>query len=757
MGFSLNFIQAGAAYNTLEKHVPAPMFRRVFQVEKPLEEVLLTICGLGFYQVYLDGVSLDRGLLCPYINNPDDLLYYDQYEIHRGLDVGKHVLAICLGNGLQDSSAGQAWLFDQARWRGAPRVALQLEGKDGEGKKFSLEADTKFRVWDSPILFNDLRCGEIYDARLEQQGWTMPDFDDSDWRYADRAEPPRGETVLNRADPVIIGQEISPVAILPQEDGFVYDFGVNTAGVCRLVIRGTPGQTITLEHAETLDENGRFDPTSVRMLDGCSYLPEDYAQKDIYICSGRGEEIHVPSFTYHGFRYVLVKGITVEQATPSLLTLLEMHSDLKERGGFSCADPTANQIQQIVRRSTLANFFYFPTDCPHREKNGWTGDAAVSAEHTLLNLAAENSYKEWLRNIRKAQCEDGALPGIIPTAGWGYEWGNGPAWDSALFYICDEIYRFRGDREILQENAACLMRYLDFLTHKVREDGLIAYGLGDWNPVGRGSWDCKSPLAFTDTVLSMDNCIRAARMFRVLGYSLQAEFAEAFSMRLRKAIRDKLVDFSTMTVAGECQTSQAMALYYGVFEPEERDAAFARLLDLIRETDEHMDVGILGVRVLFDVLSAYGYTELAFRMIVRSDYPSYGNWIARGATSLWESFQREGVSPGSMNHHFFGDVSGWFIRSLAGIVLNPNYDDVTVVHFRPGIIPSLPYAQAFHIAPAGEIRIRWTWEESYVRLETTVPEGMMGKVILPVGYRLEDGTIEKDISCGTHVMSIITS
>ena len=144
-------------------------------------------------------------------------------------------------------------------------------------------------------------------------------------------------------------------------------------------------------------------------------------------------------------------------------------------------------------------------------------------------------------------------------------------------------------------------------------------------------------------------------------------------------------------------------------------------------------------------------------MIVRSDYPSYGNWIARGATSLWESFQREGVSPGSMNHHFFGDVSGWFIRSLAGIVLNPNYDDVTVVHFRPGIIPSLPYAQAFHIAPAGEIRIRWAWEESYVRLETTVPEGMMGKVILPVGYRLEDGTVEKDISCGTHVMSIITS
>lgn len=754
MGFSLQFIQAGNAYNTLQEHVPAPLFRRVFRVEKPLKEVSLTICGLGFYQLYLDGIQLDRGKLCSYISNPDDLLYYDRYEIADGLSTGDHVLAICLGNGLQNSAAGWAWLFDKARWRGAPRVALMLEGTDSEGEAFTLEADQSFRVSDSPILFNDLRCGEIYDARCEQAGWNTLAFDDSKWGFAQKSDPPRGRPVLNGADPVVVGQEILPVAILPQEEGFVYDFGVNTAGVCRLTVSGSAGQTITLEHAETLTEDGVFDPTSVRTLDGWDYLPLDFAQKDTYICSGQGVESYVPAFTYHGFRYVLVKGIAAEQATPSLLTLLEVHSDLKERGGFECADAVANQIQQIVRRSTLANFVFFPTDCPQREKNGWMGDAAVSTEHTLLNLAAENSYKEWLRNIRRAQDDNGTLSGIVPTAGWGYEWGNGPAWDSALFYMCDEVYRYRGDTEILRDNAACMMRYLDFLTHRVREDGLIAFGLGDWCPVGRGSSEYKSPLEFTDTVLSMDNCNRAARAFRALGYSLQEGFAESFRDKLRAAIRAKLVDFSTMTVAGNCQTSQAMALYYGVFDPPEREAAFARLLEFVREADNHMDVGILGNRVLFDVLSEFGYTELAFRMITRPDWPSFGNLIARGATSLWESFQKKGVLPGSYNHHFFGDVSGWFIRSLAGIVLNPHRDDVSCVYWRPGIIRSLPYAQAFHTAPAGTIRVRWEWEHSCVRLNATIPEGMHGKIILPTGYRFEDGTTEKDIQGGDYSLLV---
>ena len=168
-----------------------------------------------------------------------------------------------------------------------------------------------------------------------------------------------------------------------------------------------------------------------------------------------------------------------------------------------------------------------------------------------------------------------------------------------------------------------------------------------------------------------------------------------------------------------------------------------------------MDVGILGARVLFDVLSEFGYTELAFRMITRSDYPSYGNLIARGATSLWESFQKEGVSPGSLNHHFFGDVSGWFIRSLAGIRFNPKYDDVSVVEFRPGIIPLLPYAEAFYIAPAGEIRIRWEWKNSGVIIYTVLPEGMKGKIFLPKGYKFEDGTSDMETRCGAENIMVI--
>lgn len=212
----------------------------------------------------------------------------------------------------------------------------------------------------------------------------------------------------------------------------------------------------------------------------------------MYICKGEGEETYTPSFTYHGFQYVLVTGITPEQATSDLLTYVVMNSDLKERGGFTCSDPTVNTLQELTRRSDLANFYYFPTDCPQREKNGWTADAALSSEHLLLNLSPETSYREWMRNICKAMDDRGALPGIVPTGGWGFHWGNGPAWDNVLLYLPYFVYLYRGDKTILEESAASILRYLHYLTTRVNEEGLIKIGLGDWVSAGPGQRSVQS-------------------------------------------------------------------------------------------------------------------------------------------------------------------------------------------------------------------------------------------------------------------------
>lgn len=745
MDFPRQFIRATEEFTTLDRPVPAPYLRKSLTVEGGARGASILVTGLGFYELYLNGKRLTKGPLAPYVSNPDDLVYYDAYTVD--LPAGENVLGLWLGNGMQNNPGGYIWDFDKVPWRGAPMAALRLTYTDAAGEH-TVETDESFRTAPSPVVFDDYRFGEHYDARLEIPGWNLPGFDDSGWKPALPAPTPRGEARLCEAEPIIAAQELKAVSITPEGDGFRYDFGVNTAGVCRLTVKGEPGQRICLTHGERL-KDGRLDVLNAWF--DREFVERDLklVHKDVYVCKGGDIESYTFTFTYHGFRYVTVTGVTEEQATPELLTYVVMHSDVKERGGFSCSDETANALQRITRVSDLANFYYFPTDCPHREKNGWTADAALSAEHMLLNLSVETSYKEWMRNICKAQNDAGALPGIIPTGGWGFHWGNGPGWDCVLVYLPYFVYLYRGDASIAEESAASILRYLHYLTTRIGRDGLIQIGLGDWCPAGRAV--PRAPLELTDTVLSMDIAQKAAFLFGVLGMEAQKAFAESLAARLRAAGRERLLDLSTMTALGACQTSQAMALFYGLFEPGERPAAFRRLLDFIEEAGEHIDTGVLGGRVIFHVLTDFGRSDLAYTMITRPDFPSYGNWLARGATSLWEDFTPEGGPVNSLNHHFWGDISSWFIQALAGIRFNPHRDNHWEVDIRPSFVPQLTSAEGFHIAPAGEIRSAWQrQEDGSILLRLTVPDGMTGHILPEDGWMFDDGLAVKPVAGGEY-------
>ena len=634
--FSLKFITASRAYSTFTEMVPAPYFRRSFTVDKEISSASLTICGLGFYELFLNGERITKGYLAPYISAPDDILYYDCYDLSGKLKAGKNTIGVVLGNGMLNCPGGQIWDFEKARWRSAPKLAIAAEIRYADGESLSFEADEQFVCAPSPIYYDDLRAGEFYDARKEIPGWNLPDYDDSGWQSALPAETPRGECRITEAEPIVIrarrkpteirrasiGQfprkhdklpVIDPVGVEAETDGWLYDFGVNEAGLCRLKIRGEAGQKIVLQFGEALDGEGNLD------LRGMSFLPRALNHRDIYICRGGDEEIWMPTFTYHGFRYCLVLGLKEEQATEDLLEYAVMSSDLRSAGDFRCSDEILNKLQAATRTADLANFYYFPTDCPHREKNGWTADAALSAEQVLLNFTPERSYREWLHNIRKAQREDGALPGIIPTAGWGFAWGNGPAWDCIAVYLPYFVWKYRGDTEIIRENAVMLMRYIHYITTRRDSDGLIHIGLGDWcQSAHRGA--PTAPLKLTDTIMCMDICHKAAVCFGAVGMEAQRQFAESVYGEFRAAARRHLIDFATMTALGNCQTSQAMAIFYNVFEEAEKPAAFRVLVDLIEENDGLMDVGVLGGRVLFRVLSLFGRTDLAYRMITDARY-----------------------------------------------------------------------------------------------------------------------------------------
>lgn len=743
MDYVNKFIQATKEYNTFEKTVPAPYIRKSFVSDrKTVARIYIAACG--FYELYLNGKRYTKGFFAPYISNPEHYIYCDAYDVP--LDEGENVIGIILGNGFQNNPGGHIWDFDKASFRSAPMVALTLTYQNAEGDQVIIESDDSFKTAESPIRSDDYRFGEYYDANFEISGWNQKGFDDSMWKPAMEVTPPKGKIRLCEAEPIVQETEVKPVEIYKDGDSYIYDFGYNNTGVCRLHIKGRKGQKIELQHGELM-KDGKLVLENVWFVREHWERDKEIVHKDTYICKGEGEETYVPMFTYHGFRYVRVSGIDAEQATPDLLTYLILHSDIKSRGGFTCSDAVVNQLQEITRRSDISNFHYFPTDCPHREKNGWTADAALSSEHVLLNFTAEVSYREWLRNICKAQDEQGALPGIIPTGGWGFSWGNGPAWDSVLAYLPYFVYIYRGETDMIKESAAAFMAYLRYLTTRTDENGLIQIGLGDWCHVG--GRPPKAPLVVTDSIMSMDIANKMSVMFEAIGMASEQAFAKKIASDYREAIRKHLIDFDTMTAEGNCQSSQAMCLYYGVFEKEEEPMALQRLLALIHDEDDHMDVGVLGGRVIFHVLSKFGYSDLAYQMITRPDYPSYGYWIEKGATTLWESFFPDDRRD-SMNHHFWGDISAWFIKCLAGIRFNPRGNDIQSVDIRPSFVEALDDAEGYYTAPMGKILSSWKKTEDGVLLNLQIPEAMKATAYLEKGFVFADGSSVKTVSSGEY-------
>ena len=746
MRFPDSFIAAGYAYADLDRFVPAPFFRKVFAAQKT-EQAEIVITSTGFYRLFVNGRDVTKGVLAPYISSPDDLIYYDRYDVSEDVVEGENVVAVLLGNGFQNNPGGAIWDFDKAPWRGAPSFAMRLSLTAADGSTTELESDETFRVCDSPIRFDDYRCGEVYDARLEKEGFLCAGFDDGALGHAMRVASPRGEKRLCTAEPVRVYKELKPVSISRQGEGWRYDFGENGAGICRLNIDAEQGQKITLRYGEWL-KDGELCLDNIRFPQ-MSALQKDFVQKSEYICKA-GRQTHVPSFIYNGFRYVLVEGITEEQATEELLTCLCTSSLTERAGAFDCSDEVVNKIQEATLRSDVSNFHFFPTDCPQREKNGWTADASLSAEQLLLNFRPEKSYKEWMRSIYKALNDRGQLPGIVPTGGWGYHWGNGPAWDNVLVNLPYYTYVYRGDREMLEELATPLMRYLNYLFTRLDERGLMEIGLGDWCQPGVGAADYDAPLVVTDTILTYDIAVKAAFIYDVLGQEPQRRFALALAQRVKAAFREHLLDRECGAVQGCTQTGQAMAIYYGLLTGEEKEKAVKLLLSLIDEAGGHFNTGVLGSRVIYRVLAENGEVDLAYRMIVRPDYPSYGNWIRRGATTLWETFQPEGGPVDSLNHHFWGDVSAWFYTYLAGIRINPTGRDVARVEVKPLFPNGLDSVRAHHDTPNGRIAVRWERTgEHQLQLHIEAAQALHGCIRLPDGWRFTDGAEEKPLASGS--------
>lgn len=752
MKISKQFVSECREYSTYAEHVNAPVFRKSFTLEEGGICGKILICGLGFYDLFINGEKITKGYLAPYISNPDHIIYYDEYDLTPYLQSGENVVGIMLGDGFQNSKTG-IWDFVDNIFNSAPKLALSMKVEDNN-KVQEFEA-TDFVCKKGPIYFNDLRSGVFFDKRQEESGWNAPGFHEEGWHAPILVERPRGQAKRCEAEPIHVINEFKPIKIwkgtladyvmradaytgsytpegkLEQEGGYIFDFGQNTAGIFRLKIKGHVGQKISFQCGELLDETGALSYKNI------NFYPNGYSQRDIYIVGSEEEEIFEPMFTYHGYRYLYVTGLEEEQVTEETLTYLEMSSDLEKRGTFHCSDEMANAIFDAAQRSDRSNFYYFPTDCPHREKNGWTGDAQVSAEHMILTIGAETSWKEWLCHIRAAQREDGALPGIVPTETWGFDWGNGPAWDRVIFELPYVIYKYRGETGVILENAHAMMRYLEYVSRRRDENGIIAIGLGDWVPVGRAADDYLPPLGFTDSLMVYVMCQEAQVMFDAVGLHNNSAYAKNFGMELRKAIRTQYVDMNQMLVKSNCQSAQALAIYYDIFEAGEKTEAFRQLLKIIYRDEKKATCGFLGMRVLFHVLADFGEAELAYEMITTDEFPGYGYFIKMGETSIPEFFH-----PGtsyrncSLNHHFLCDVVQWYMKYPGGIQVQNSKK----VRIQPTFIQKLTTVSASHKLPAGEVKVQWKRETEKIYLEVECPTGVECEIVLESGWYFEKNT-----------------
>lgn len=758
------FIKASNEYTTLKKSIPAPMIRKNFELNFTPKTAKIFITTPGFYELYINGKNITKGFLAPYISNPNQMLCYDEYDITSLLCKGKNAVGIILGNGFMNQTISH-WFFNELSFSGPVCVALDLHA-DGDGESFSLSADESFKVHPSPILYDIYRSGVRYDARLEIDGWCNADFDDSDWDNAKYARAPLGELVPCYAHPILTRAELKPISIERQQnfcyyythlykgepveitrvkDGYMYDFGINTSGVCRLKIKGERGQKITLRHGERLAADGKFCINSAffPVIDLPDY--EDHVkdfQTEVYTLKGGKEEIFVPPFTYHGFRYVFVEGITEEQATKDLLTYIVFSSDVKKRADFKCSNSLINQLYDMTVNADLSNFHYVLTDDPHREKNGWTGDIAVSAEQVFLTFDCADSFKLWMRSMRYTQTPEGMLPGVVPTEKYGYKWGNGPMWDSVAIQLPFSAYKYDGRLDLFEENSEMLDKYIHYIANRRDSRGLIACGLGDWCQPGFASGiPIKAPLELTDTVTTYDIAKKAKMLFLNIGETKRAEYADGLAKELKASIREHLIDYESMTASGSCQTSQAYLLAMNIFTADEYERAYARLIDIINQGGRKIDTGMIGTRHIFEVLALGGDIDLAIELMLNDDGPSYKNMINRGATALCEAFE-DFTRNSSCNHHFFGDIIRVFTNYVAGIRPNPNLNDTNEILFSPILPTNMEYANAEYKG----VKAGWRRNGEKTRFYIDMPDDFHGKFVFgSVCDELKAGYNEFDI------------
>ena len=704
---------------------PLPIFRKEFRIERNLKRATVHVCGLGFFELRLNGRKVGDHVLDPGWTNYRKTALYVTHDVTSHVRSGGNAIGVMLGNGMYNVPGGRYVKFKGSF--GPPKLILQLRLEFADGSSQLVVSDTSWKAAPGPIVFSCIYGGEDHDARREQPGWDAPGFDDSVWAAALVMEGPGGRLIGQSAPPVMEMRAFRPVRVTEPRPGIrVFDLGQNFSGWPVLSVRGAAGSSVKMIPGELLDPQGFV---SQRSSGGPSFFT--YTLK-----SGAPETWH-PRFTYYGFRYVQVETRASPDGQPPAvldLTAQFVYSSATPAGEFTSSNQLLNRIHDLIQFAIRSNLQSVLTDCPHREKLGWLEVAHLLGPSILFGYQAPALYAKILQDMSEAQTSEGLVPNIAPeyTVFQG-QWAmfrDSPEWGSASVVIPWLLHRWYGDTRVLREHYPMMKRYVDYLSSRA-QGNIVSHGLGDWYDIGprRPGVSQLTPAGVTATAIYYQDLRILTDTAALLGERGEAARYGLLSEAVRRSFNQRFYDQATGQYGGGSQTANAMPLVTGIAPPALRSAVLNKIVAEVRARANHTSAGDVGYRYVIRALTDGRRSDVVFDMATRTDAPSYGYQLEQGATSLTEAWDANPRA--SQNHCMLGHLEEWFYLGAAGIDQDSSGNAFEKIVIRPQPAGDLTWVKAHYDSIRGRIASEWKIENGVFLLWLQIPANTTARVFVP--------------------------
>jgi len=719
-----------------QRYSPSPHFRKEFPVAKSIASARIYVTSHGFYELQLNGKKVGDQVLTPGWTSYGKRLQYQVFDVTGMIVKGNNAIGAVLGDGWYRGTL--AWGNNWAIYGKRLGLLMQLKITYTDGSESLILSDETWKATnDGAIRMNDIYNGETYDATKKLTGWNLSGYDDSKWTKVSVGNY-NNNLIASEGSPVRKIQEIKPVKIFRTPKGnLIVDMGQNMVGWLRLKVTGAKGTVVTLRHAEVMDKFGEFYTTNLRVAK-CQLT---------YTLAGTGEEIYEPRFTFMGFRFVEVTGFPGELTTDNL-TGVVVHSDMAITGSYESSSPLLNQLQHNIQWGQKGNFVDVPTDCPQRdERLGWTGDAQAFCRTAAYNLDVSSFFTKWLKDVAADQKPGGEVPDVIPdilskqgslttqpSAGWGDVSVIAP-WTMFLVY---------GDKRILENQYPSMKAWVEYIRKNAGESLIWKGGskYGDWLFYHPPVNNHPEPDGFTEhdfiaTAFYAYSTSILAATAKELGKTEDEKTYIALYENIKKVFNNEYVT-PAGRVGTNSQTSYVLALMFNLLPESLRPKAARFLVDDIKSRRNHLSTGFLGTPYLCHVLSANGYTDVAYDLLLQESYPSWLYPVKMGATTIWErwdgektdsTFQDPGMN--SFNHYAYGAIGDWMYRVSAGIeTLGAGYKHLIL---QPHPTKKLTYSKATFESSYGTVASGWERKGTKIVVTIKIPANTNATIMLPVG------------------------